>query len=371
MENLKILFISRAYPPVVGGIENQNYELGRHLGQLTPTTVLANKHGRKFLPLFAPYALLKTLFSLRRYDAILLGDGVLAFVAWTVKLFSNKPVICVIHGLDVNYNSASLKVWYEKLLITLYQNIWVKIFLPRVDHFIAVGNETARVAMEKGIPQEKIAFIPNGTDTEKYFAVHERRELDQILKMDTCGKCVLLTSGRLAKRKGAAWFSANVMPLLDERFVYVIAGDGPDRADIEKAVRENNLGERVKMLGLVSEETKKVLFNTCDIFIQANVKIAGDMEGFGISVIEAASCELPVLAARLEGLVDAIKDGQNGFLVESGNAAAWKEKIIELFTDEKRRKDFGRAARRYVAENYAWPKIANLYLEKISQIATK
>ena len=74
------------------------------------------------------------------------------------------------------------------------------------------------------------------------------------------------------------------------------------------------------MLGYVTDETRDILFNTCDVFVQPNIKVAGDMEGFGISVIEAASCEIPVIASNIEGLKDAIKDGQNGFLVESGNA---------------------------------------------------
>ena len=71
---LKILFISRAYPPVTGGIENQNYELSVWLSKAVEVKTIANRHGRKFLPIFAPYALLSALFKMHAYDAVLLGD---------------------------------------------------------------------------------------------------------------------------------------------------------------------------------------------------------------------------------------------------------------------------------------------------------
>jgi len=363
----RILFISRAYPPVIGGIENQNYELSIWLSKITTVKIIANKRGRKFLPLFAPYALLRALFAIRSYDAILFGDGNLAILAWFLKLFSSKPLICVIHGLDINYASSSLKVWYEKFLIFLHQKLWVGIFLKKFDKFIAVGNETVRVAIEKGIEPDKVVFIPNGINPEKFYRPTERKELEKILALTLSEKKIILTSGRLAKRKGVAWFCENVMPKLPENIIYVVAGDGPNRNEITDSIIKRNLTARVKMLGFVTDEVRDTLFNTCDVFVQPNIKIAGDMEGFGISVIEAASCKIPVIAADLEGLKDAIKDCENGFLVESGNAKSYVEKITALLADDVYRKEFGERARKYVIKNYSWEKISQRYLEEIEK----
>jgi glycosyltransferase involved in cell wall biosynthesis len=119
------------------------------------------------------------------------------------------------------------------------------------------------------------------------------------------------------------------------------------------------------MLGRVSDRDRNILFNTADLFLQPNVKVPGDMEGFGISVIEAGACRLPVLAANIEGLRDAIKDGRNGFLVESGNASAFVEKINQLFNKGNPRKIFGEETRKFVVENYSWKNIAQKYLEEI------
>jgi len=365
MKQTKILFISRAYPPTVGGIENQNYELAKWLGEIADVKIIANARGRKFLPLFAPYALLRALFLMPKYDVLLVGDGTLAILSWMIKLFFKKPTICVVHGLDINYGSASLGVWYEKILISLYQTFWIGIFIKSFDKLIAVGNETVRVAIQKGIPAEKIVFIPNGVDTEKHLIESTRAELEKIIGRSIENKKILLTSGRLAKRKGVAWFIDNVMPKLPADFIYIVAGAGPDKDAIEQAIKNNDLSQRVFTLGYISDEDRNILWSQADLFVQPNITVAGDMEGFGISVIEAGACRLPVLASNMEGLKDAIKDNKNGFLVESENAEAYVAKINELFATGSPREIHGQAVRDFVIENYQWEKIAQQYLTEI------
>ena len=357
MKQTKIIFISRAYPPIVGGIENQNYELAKWLGKIAEVKIIANKRGKKFLPVFLPYAIIRTLFLIKNYDAIILGDGVLGINAWINKLFyPSKKIICVVHGLDLTFTSK------------LYQKFWVNLFLKKVDKFIAVGNETINVAIEKGISSEKILFIPNGVDTEKNILNCQRENLTKIIQQDITGKNILLTSGRLAKRKGVAWFIQNVMPKLPSDFIYVVAGDGPDKENIKEAIRQSELKDRVVMLGYISDQDRNILLNTADLFIQPNIKIPGDMEGFGISVIEAGACKLPVLASNIEGLKDAIQDGKNGFLIDSENANAYIQKINELFINGSPREIFGESVRNFVIENYDWRNISQRYLDEINKI---
>lgn len=357
---MKILFISRAYPPVIGGIENQNYELSLWLSEITETKIIANKYGKVSLPVFLPYCTWKALILARKYDVILLGDGVLGIVGWILKIFYKKPVVCVLHGLDLTY-----KFW-------LYKKLWVNFFIKKLDKYIAVGNETVKIAVEKGITKEKVVFIPNGVNTDKFSQSYEKSELGKILKEDIKDKKFILTSGRLARRKGVAWFIRNVLPKLSENIIYIIAGEGGDRKNIELTIEKKNLSDRVKMLGRVSDETRNILFKTCDIFVQPNIKIPGTVEGFGISVIEAGASGITVLASRLEGLQDAIKDGRNGFLVDSGNAEKWVQKIEAIFAaGNDFRKQFGLRAAQFVKDNYSWDKIARRYLEELERVIKK
>jgi glycosyltransferase involved in cell wall biosynthesis len=143
--------------------------------------------------------LLKSLFLFRKYDVVLLGNALLAHIGWILKVIHRKPVITVAHGLDLTFNN-----WF-------YQVFWVGFFIKTLDKLISVGNETIRVAEGKGINKEKLVFIPNGLDIKKYAGTFFRTDLEKILKKDLEGKYVILTSGRLVKRKGVAWFIQNVM----------------------------------------------------------------------------------------------------------------------------------------------------------------
>lgn len=352
---MNILFISRAHPPVIGGIEKQNHEIGKALAAITSTTIIANTRGKRMLPLFLPYALFRALLVIHRHDAVLLGDGVLGVVGYLLKLVSTKPVVCILHGLDLTYSS------------TLYQKLWVKVFLPRMDRLIAVGNATIRQGTLRGLPESKFVFIPNGVTATATPVPRPRRELEDFLQKKIGGH-VILTIGRLVKRKGVAWFIENVVAQLDANITYIIAGEGREESAILTAIHDHHLEDRVVYAGGVSDAEKELLFGSADIFVQPNMQVAGDMEGFGLVVLEAAAHGVVVIASRLEGLQDAIIDGQNGYLVDSGDATAYRARIEAVLRDTAARAAFGKQARSFVLDHYAWPLIAGKYLDTLSRL---
>lgn len=357
---MRILFISRAYPPVTGGIENQNYALSVWLKRFASADTLANRHGKKALFLFLPYATLRALFIAHRYDVVLLGDGVLAIVGSIIKLlYPKKPVVAILHGLDILYRNS------------VYQSFWVRRFIPTLDGLIAVSSETRLSAIGKGMPQEKIIVINNGVDTEALRGSYTRSNLAELLGFDIVGKHILLTTGRLAKRKGAAWFIREVLPNLPKSVLYVLAGTGPEAENIKTAIQASDTQEQVRLLGQVTDATRNLLLNTADIFIQPNIRVPGDMEGFGIAVIEAAACGRPVVASDLEGLRDAICQNENGILVESENKEAFQKAILSLIENEDTRKNLGEHASRYTERTYHWNVIARLYIEALRTFITK
>ena len=354
---MKILFISRAYPPIVGGLENQNFEIGKWLGKIAEVKIITNKRGKKFLPFFLPYAIIKSLLIAKNYDAVLLGDAVLSLVGYKIKFFyPQKPVICITHGLDLTFKSF------------IYQKLWIGWFLRKMDKLIAVGNETIEAGVQRGLRREKFVFIPNGVDTEKFLETHSREELEKIVGEKLENRKIILTTGRLARHKGVDWFLENVVPRLSDDILYLVAGDGEKRKVIEKIIKEKGVEHKTKMLGRVNDNNLKILYNTADLYIKPNIRVDGTMEGFGIVAIEAASCRLPVIASDLEGLKDAIEDGENGFLVESQDAEQFIQKINELLSDNKFRYEFGEKARQYVVENFRWNIIAQRYLEEIQSV---
>ncbi len=351
---MKILFISRAYPPVTGGIENQNYALSVWLPKISDCYTLANTRGKKFLPFFLPYAIVYALLNASKYDAILLGDGVLGVLGFIVKFFyPKKTVTSIVHGLDLTYRS------------TLYQNAWVKIFLPSLDSYIAVSSETRATAIQQGLDPNKVLVIPNGTDLTYEPQKYTREDLTRLLGKDITHSVVLLTTGRLAKRKGANWFIREILPTLPPHILYVLAGDGPERSVIENTLKELSLESRVSLLGRVSDEERNLLLHTADIFIQPNIPVPGDMEGFGIAVIEATLLGRPVIASDLEGLKDAIIPNENGILVPPLDTEAWKQAVTSIAESPEKRSTLGQKAHTYTQNTFHWQRVSQLYIEAL------
>lgn len=352
---MRILFISRAFLPIIGGIEKQNFEISKALSARTQVHNVANVRGKSFLVPFLFIALFKAFRLHKNYDVIVLGDGVLAIAGFIIRRFSTVPIVCIVHGLDITYKNY------------IYRKLWLKLFFKSIDCFIAVGNETIRQAAKRGVDTQNFNFVPNGVDTAQACREHSKAELEKLLGFQPKGP-LLLTLGRLVRRKGVGWFVKEVMPALDPSIGYIIAGDGRDAGRIREAVRHSDVADRIYMLGSVTEAEKELLLSSVDIFIQPNIKVADDMEGFGLVILEAALHGRPVVASRLEGLADAVTAGKNGILLESENSDAYIRTLQELLEKPAELQAMGRTAREFVLANYSWDKIAGRYLQLVENL---
>jgi glycosyltransferase involved in cell wall biosynthesis len=354
----RILCLSRAYPPVIGGIERQNHELFTSLSRIAEVKIIANRHGKKNLPFFIPLVLLRTLILLPRYDAILLGDGMLSIIGWVIKLLSNKKVMCIVHGLDVTF------------INHIYQYFWVDCFLPRVDLIVAVSEATRRECIRRGLPAGKVEVIPNGVYLNSFFCEVDQGDLIAMPGKANGNRKIILTVGRLVRRKGVAWFIKSVMPRLSEDVIYLVVGDGEDRPIIERVIMENKLNNRVFLLGHVDEDQKKKIYAVTDLYIQPNIKVTGDIEGFGLVVLEAGASCTWVIAARLEGLQEAVREGMNGVLVEAENEDEFVRQINKYLMNNALRLELGKKARVFVGEQFEWHRIARRYLDLMTRPAS-
>jgi len=361
------LFITRTYPPTIGGMETLSYNLTQRVSRYAKAYLIKNSYGRKALPFFVPWAFVKAIVILLFTDVkiVHLADGVLAPVGVILRwLFPRIKVASNIHGLDVAY--------VEQLWIYRYTNMWA---IRRLDKIFAVSQGVADTCARYDIPEKIVTVIPNGTNAEEFFDTDIKNDKDKLwlkyfpeVAENIEGKFVILSLGRIVKRKGLAWFVNKVMPKLPPQAVLVIGSSGPDLERVKKAVVDRKLGNQVFFLGFVSDEEKKFLFNACDLFIMPNIKVKGDREGFGITVIEAASCGLVPVVADLEGLRDAVKNRENGIRLPSKNSAKFVEAIKFLMDNPEYRIELGKKARKYVKEHFDWSVIGQKYLEEFRKL---
>ncbi len=353
--NVRILFITRAYPPIVGGMERLSHEITANLAKLTETHLIANRRGKKFLPFFLPVALIKAIFILPKIDVVHLGDPVLSIIGWIIKKIFQKPVAVTIHGKDVTFENK------------IYQ-IYLKKFGLHFDLYICISRYAQNLAKKIGIT--KTTVVPVGINDDHFDPAIKRTQLNQILKEDASKKKIFLTVGRLVRRKGVRWFINKVLPHLHYYdYLYLVAGEGPYKQRIKEAIKKRGLEKKIKILGEVTNTEKKILYNTADLFIMPNVPVKKDAEGFGIVALEAASCKLPVIASSLEGIPDAIQSEKNGFLVKAAEPKQYIHRIEYLLENEKFRKEFGEKARAYTLEKFSWNKISQRYLEAFRDLA--
>lgn len=328
-----------------------SYELINRLGNQENTNVqIIAWHGHRLLsPLFILSCLPTVVMNASSADVIHLGDPMLSFVGWIIKNIFHKPVAVTVHGLDITYPNF------------LYQ-LYLYLFFRHFDLYLPISTYVAGLlSVRKIIP---IKIIHPAIDDVYYNPFMQRASLDEIVGQKTADKKILLTTGRLVARKGHAWFIEHVLPKLPANVLYIVAGSGPEKNRVEQVAQNAGVKEKVLMLGRVSEEHLKIVYNTADVFIQPNVKVTGDVEGFGLVLLEAALCNLPIFASNIEGISDAIIDGQNGRLLPAENAEAWVQELNTFLTNPQH----SVSARNYTLEHFNWDKTTEQFSEALNSL---
>ncbi|MFQ5568202.1 MAG: glycosyltransferase family 4 protein [Rhodothermales bacterium] len=267
------------------------------------------------------------------------------------------PMAIIAHGRDVTQPGP-----YQRLVRRMF---------AACDAVFPVSRATGAACLERGLPNDKLRVIPNGINPDRFAPLHSFEARRRVL-LETLGSpdyrlpddaLLLCSVGRQVERKGFAWFIDNVMPLLPDDVHYWLAGNGPEAPAIADAIRRHGLEQRVRLLGRVSEENLAALYRGADLFLMPNIPVPGDIEGFGVVMLEAGLSGLPTIASRLEGIQDVITEGINGHLVESGNAWAFSEAIMTYYHHRAALEAASRQATRHTTQTFQWATVADQYAQ--------
>lgn len=220
----------------------------------------------------------------------------------------------------------------------------------------AVSESTAIDLARRGVPRAHVRVIHNGTDLRRAAAAGGRRARDD--------EPMVLAVGRLQRYKRMDLVVRAVARLVarGDRVRLVIAGDGPERSRLERLARGLGVGHRVTLAGRVGDDALDALYARAWLHASASRK-----EGWGLTVFEAAACEVPTVAVDVAGLRDSVVHRRTGVLVREDDEAM-ADALAALLADHATRARMGREARAW-AGRFTWSRTAAETLEDLALVA--
>jgi phosphatidyl-myo-inositol dimannoside synthase len=235
-----------------------------------------------------------------RLDLLICGHLYLLPAAWLLARLCGARLALIIHGLEAWVPSS-------KFLANLLART--------VDSLIAVSRFSAEkfVAWSK-LPEDRVFILPNCVDLDLFRP--QARDPAMVQRYRLQERKVLLTVGRLAAQERYKGFDEvlDIMPRLLERhpdLAYLIVGNGPDRPRLEAKVKNLGLIDHVIFTGYISEAEKAAHYHLADLYVMPS-----SGEGFGIVLIEAVACGVPVVGSCADGSREALLDGRLGRIVD-------------------------------------------------------
>ncbi len=256
--------------------------------------------------------------------------------------YFKKPVVVSARGSDIN----------QYMMFPIIKSL-LNYTLKHSERVIAVCQALKEVIVNLGAPSEKIAVIPNGVDTDKFFP-YSKEEARRRLNLSP-DKKILLSVGGLIPRKGFDLLMKAFKILFEEYkrkdLDLVIIGEGPLRNELEEMIYSLNLSKNTYLVGSVPHRNLYLWFNSADIFC-----LTSHREGWPNVIMESIACGTPVVATSVWGTPEIISNGI-GVLAEK-NEHDIARRISMALENEWDREEIVNYAR-----NHTWDKVAQSVYE--------
>ena len=221
-----------------------------------------------------------------------------------------------------------------------------KIYTDKIDYIIT--------------PSEfyRTKFIEDGINPNKIQAIHNSIEMNDY-NVETQDDGYALYFGRLSKEKGILNL-INAFAKCNKGNLY-IAGEGPEKENIEKIIKENNLEDRVKLLGFLNKEQMTDVTRKCKFVVVPSIWY----ENCPYSVLETLAIGKPIIGSNMGGIPELVIDNENGFIYNTVEELT--EKMNLLFENEDLVKQFSKKSKELAKSNYD----REVYYNKLKQIYDK
>ncbi|MBI5507606.1 MAG: glycogen synthase [Deltaproteobacteria bacterium] len=369
---MKATFITREYPPhVYGGAGVHVRFLTRELSKLMQVEVRCFGEQRSHAPSLevkgyqtwdrmweGSESKFNSTLGTFSVDLSVVRDAIDADVVHThtwyaslagflAKTLYDVPLVATVHSLE------PLRPWKEEQLGRSYHlSTWAeKTALENADRIIAVSKHAREdILRHFAVVPERVRVIHNGIDLE----IYKKAGGDQTRKAFGIRGDYVLFVGRVSRQKGMSHL-IDAMRRVDPGITCVCCTSAPDTVELEEETKARVAAEpRVTWINSMLREDQYVeLYSNALCFCCPSV-----YEPFGIINLEAMACETPVVASAVGGILETVKDGETGILVEPGQAEKIADGINTFARDRELGRRYGKNGRKRVEEHFSWTSIA-------------
>lgn len=294
---------------------------------------------------FSGVPALASLMRRQQPDVVLASHWSGAFAA---RRAGASVVVSAVHGREVQWRPLAALPPAQ----AVYDAVRRKGFAD-ADRLVAVSEFTAGQLIAAGISRDRIAVVTNGVDAAT-FTGGSGEEVRRTLGLDR--RKVLLTVCRIVPRKGIDVVLEALPRILAAHpdTIYLICGEGPDRPRLEAIASRLGVDSAVRFLGPVEHASVAPFYAACDVFVMPARSEPGDVEGFGLTYLEAGAAGKPVVGSTEGGAAEAVIPGVTGLLVDPRSADAVAGAVVTVLASPEMAKRFGEAGRALASGTGNW-----------------
>ena len=338
---------STRYPELVNKITAEGYE---HIS--------LNRNKSYDLTIILKLAI---LFKKKRIDVLNTHNAVACWYGNIAAKIAGTPVVFTLRNVQSeNYKLLLKKRFFYKIAILLD-----RITMRIADKIVAVSKRLERFYIEnEKIPPQKITTITNAIDLEPFEKKFHKEKSREELRIGR-DKTVVGIVGDLVERKGHTCLieAAKIILTKYSNIVFLIVGEGHLRANLIKKINDYFISKHFTFAGHVKNVFRYMA--AMDIFV-----LPSFAEGISRALMESMAMGLPSVCSGIDGNLEAVDDGDTGFIFPVNDHKALSDKLLFLIQNEKLRKEMGKKARARAKERFDMRNLSlkyeELYMELIN-----
>jgi len=390
---MKICFITGIYPPtslggpgeVVYNLQKYFLECGAEAYVFTcgahdrryPYTIRTPCGKRLFIPL-SPFYYFKEIRKMQ-FDILNIhsesGMGIAPLL-----FFRNKPkIVTTLHSEYLEESKVRRSIAVDGLVIakpSLEERLTKYFFTPikfagtymdmKVsDRIIAVSEKTKKAYLrQRQISEEKISVIYNGVDSQKFSPKISGGIVREKYSIGTSPVILVVGRGIIAKGCFFVFFALKeIVKIMPDVKLMIVGSEGKYKEQMISIIKNLEIQANVVLVERVPNYEMPYYYSSSDVVVLPSL-----LENFPIVALEALSSGKPVIASRVGGIPEVVKNNENGILVDPANVDQMVDALLCLLEDSSMRNSMGNMGRKLVEEKFDWKKIGREYLKEFEKL---